>query len=597
MLRHVDRHDATLWVETDRACTVTVHVGERSVSEPTWSVHGHHYALVQVTGLPAGAVLPYRVELDDTQVWPEATCDRPPSVVRTLGDHSRLRLAFGSCRRVAPFDEQGLKDFGADALVGLAERMRHAPHEEWPDTLLMVGDQIYADEPSPELTDRLLAAHDPVPPGREEVAGEVWDFEEYTWLYHESWTPEPVRWLLSTVPTCMLLDDHDLRDDWNTSAAWREQVTGRPWWRDRVVGAFGSYWIYQHLGNLSPAELAKDALFERLRATASEADRDQQLDEFAWRADAEVGSTRWSFVRDFDFRDGDEDDSGVVRLVAIDCRASRRLEVERRLMVDDGEWDWVVRQATGRHDTGEITHLLLASTLPVLLPRGIHHVEGWNEAVARGSHGRAAAHVGERLRQFIDLEHWAAFRTSFARLVDLLRAVVTGPTPPAGVLILAGDVHCSYVARATIADTPHPGTVIEQLTMSPFRNPLPRALRVANKVVDYRPPLALLRTLSRWVGVDDTGLDWSIDYGPHFANGVMTLVFDGREVTLEADRAAHSSGRQALRRLATLPLVRPGRTALDDARTAPSGPTAGLRARAGRRVAAILGHVSDRDAR
>ncbi|MGW1633884.1 hypothetical protein, partial [Streptomyces anthocyanicus] len=29
-----------------------------------------------------------------------------------------------------------------------------------------------------------------------------------------------VRWLLSTVPSCMIFDDHDVIDDWNTSAAW-----------------------------------------------------------------------------------------------------------------------------------------------------------------------------------------------------------------------------------------------------------------------------------------------------------------------------------------------------------------------------------------
>ena len=76
---------------------------------------------------------------------------------------------------------------------------------------------------------RLHAAHTPTPPGHEEVVDEVWSFEEYTWLYHETWSPPPVRWLLSTVPTCMLLDDHDLRDDWNTSLAWREEVTAQAW--------------------------------------------------------------------------------------------------------------------------------------------------------------------------------------------------------------------------------------------------------------------------------------------------------------------------------------------------------------------------------
>ena len=36
-----------------------------------------------------------------------------------------------------------------------------------------------------------------------------------------------VRWLLSTVPSGMLLDDHDLRDDWNTSLSWRRWATAQ----------------------------------------------------------------------------------------------------------------------------------------------------------------------------------------------------------------------------------------------------------------------------------------------------------------------------------------------------------------------------------
>ena len=54
-------------------------------------------------------------------------------------------------------------------------------------------------------------------PPRTEVA----DFEEYTRLYRESWSEPTIRWLLSTLPSSMIFDDHDVRDDWNASHAWR----------------------------------------------------------------------------------------------------------------------------------------------------------------------------------------------------------------------------------------------------------------------------------------------------------------------------------------------------------------------------------------
>lgn len=551
MVRYVDRDTATVWVETDRPCAVSVIAGDRSATEETWSVHGHHYSLVQLTDLEPGSVRTYTVELDGHEVWPDPDSSYPPSVIRTLGGGETFRLSFGSCRRTAPFDDGGLEGFGADALVALADRMAVTGYQDWPDALLMVGDQIYADEPSPELTDRLLAAHADGPPGRKEIAGEVWNFEEYTWLYHESWSPEPVRWLLSTVPTCMLLDDHDLRDDWNTSVLWREQMTGSEWWRDRVVGAFGSYWVYQHLGNMSPTHLAEDPLFRLFRGEKDEAVHTQALDDFAWRSDAEVGSARWSFVRDF----GDVHAS--IRLVAIDCRASRHLEPEHRVMVDDREWQWIVEQSTGRPDGRPITHLLLGATLPVLLPRGIHHLEGWNEAWGSGRYGQRALQVAEWTRRAVDLEHWSAFRLSFGRVVSLLRQVSTSDEPPASVLFLSGDVHCSYVAAASIQDTEHPGTSIRQLTMSPFRNPLPFALRMVNRVVEKAGVRHVLRGLSRSVAVPDTGLDWALTSGPWFENGVMTVVINGRDVLVEIDHARHIGPVQYLQRSETPSMTSP----------------------------------------
>ena len=51
LLRHVDPVSATVWVETDRACTVRVTAGGAGGEARTFGVHGHHYALVEVTCL------------------------------------------------------------------------------------------------------------------------------------------------------------------------------------------------------------------------------------------------------------------------------------------------------------------------------------------------------------------------------------------------------------------------------------------------------------------------------------------------------------------------------------------------------------------
>ena len=93
----------------------------------------------------------------------------------------------------------------------MVERPRTQPPREWPDALLLLGDQIYADQVSPE-TERLVeerrgsgdASADYPPPG------DVADFEKYTC----SIASDPAtRWLLSTVSSAMIFDDHDVHDD------------------------------------------------------------------------------------------------------------------------------------------------------------------------------------------------------------------------------------------------------------------------------------------------------------------------------------------------------------------------------------------------
>jgi len=541
LLRYVGDTCATVWVETDRPCTVEV-LGHRT---RTWGVHGHHYALVVVEGLQPGSETPYTVDLDGARVWPEPGSAYPPSVVRTLGDERRLRLAFGSCRRAAPFDRHSLRSVGADALVALAQRMAGGDRGAWPQALLLLGDQVYADEPSPALTKRLARLTDL---GRrdgeratDDVRDEILDFEEYTWLYHESWRTPDVRWLLSTVPTAMVLDDHDLRDDWNSSWSWREEMQRKPWWRDRVQGAFASYWVYQHLGNLSPETLAEDEVYRQVREAPDDATREQVLADMAWRADRHPGSARWSFVRDL----------GRTRLVVVDSRCSRRLTPGNRAMVDDPEWAWVEKSAQA-----DVDHLLIGTSLPFLTLHGIHHLEGWDEAVAEGAWGRVGRRVAERLRLSADLEHWPAFRRSFDAMVRLVQDVAGGGRPPASVLWLSGDVHCSYLARARVEGVDADRTTVHQLTMSPFRNPLEPWLRLGNRVLERPRVVAALAWLARRAGVVDPPLTWDVDHGPWFGNGLMTLVVEGRTARVEVEQARVVAGVQVLERTHTGTLTR-----------------------------------------
>jgi len=515
LLRYVSDTEATIWVETDAPCEVTV----LEATARTFAVGGHHYALVILDGLQAGSTLPYEVHLDGVASWPPPGDPYPQCLIRTHTHDASLRLAFGSCRVSVPHtkpyclskddDPRGRE---VDALLALVERMRHEPSAEWPDALLLLGDQVYADEVSPDTKAFIASRRGPggAPPD------EVGDFEEYTALYRESWSDPALRWLLSTVSSAMIFDDHDVHDDWNTSEAWIAQMRAKPWWEERILGAYMSYWIYQHLGNLSPARLYDDPTF----CAVQEADGDceELVRDFARTSAREIAGVRWSFAREF----------GRTRLVVLDSRAGRVLAEGRRQMLSDREWEWAEDVCSGDFD-----HLLIGTSLPVMLAPGMHHFEAWNEAVCDGAWGGLAARIGEKIRQGFDLEHWAAFEGCFNRLAVLLEDVAAGRrgSAPATIVLLSGDVHHAYLAEAWF-----PGRAVEsrvlQATCSPIRNPLDKRERRLLRSAFTRPVAALARRLARAAGVAPQPMRWTFAQEPTFDNQIARLDVRGRTAQL-----------------------------------------------------------------
>ena len=240
LLRYAGETDATVWVETDAACEVEVLGG----CSRTFHVEGHHYALVHVAGLEPGDAYEYEVLLDGERRWPEAGSPFPPSMICTLADGESLKLVFGSCRISAPHEppytsssEEDERGLGVDALYAMAMRLRDEPVESLPRGLVLLGDQIYSHKPPLDTLDFIRSRRDTGKPPGEEAAS----FEEYAHLYRDSWGDPAIRWLLSTVPSAMIFDDHEVADDWNISEAWVEETRNHPWWNDQISGSHVSY--------------------------------------------------------------------------------------------------------------------------------------------------------------------------------------------------------------------------------------------------------------------------------------------------------------------------------------------------------------------
>jgi hypothetical protein len=527
----VGETEATIWVETDQPCEVEV-LGR---TQKTFHVEGHNYALVYLKDLEPGSATPYEVRLDGEKHWPEEGSMFPPSLIRTPKADTPHKMIWGSCRVSVPHeppyslkkddDPDGRE---VDAAYAYALRMVNQDPSDWPHVMLWLGDQIYADEVSPATRDFIRTRRNIDDPPWEQVA----DFEEYTHLYLDSWTDPTIRWLLSTVSNSMIFDDHDVHDDWNTSEEWVEEMRTKPWWNERVIGGFMSYWLYQHLGNLSPRDLDDSELWLKVRDCHTE-DAGTMLREFAFKADREAEGTRWSFCRDI----------ARTRVIVLDSRAGRVLKDGRRKMIDDEEWDWIVEHATA--DEG-FHHLILATTLPFLLSPGMHHLEAWNEATAEGAWGKRFARVGEWIRQEFDLEHWAAFQESFNRVVQLLREVGSGHRgkPPASIVFLSGDVHHAYLAEVAFPRDWGVKVPVWQGVCSPIRNPLATRERMVIKTAASAPFRVVTRWLAKRAGVKDPHIRWRLVNKPTFDNQISTFDWEGDTAHLCLEKAVPGNPQQ-----------------------------------------------------
>ncbi len=521
LLRYLSDTEATLWVETDEPCEVSI----LGAVEPTFRVEGHHYALVRVEGLKPDTDHPYEVRLDGEVRWPQPDSGLPPSSLRTLGGSGPLDIAFGSCRVAVPHEEPYTKTkdedergHEVDALWVLAQEIsRDDAHR--PDLLFLLGDQVYVDEGSPEARRKIAKKR-----GTETAPeDEVTDFQEYTWLYHESWREPLIRWLFANVSTSMLWDDHDMSDDWNISRSWVKEMRGRSWWHRRAIGCIASYWIYQHVGNLSPAALDEDEIYLAVRGNQH---AEAMLFDWAERIESTGAGVRWSFCRDLN----------GTRAIFVDSRAGRVLDEGARRMVDEEEWEWIVAQAEGDFD-----HLLVATTVPWLLSPGLDRLEAWNEKVCDGAHGAWAAHQAEKLRRAVDFDHWGSFSHSFRALRDLLGDVAAGRrgARPGSVVVLAGDVHHAYLCEVgrrpgeTASQAP-----IYQAVCSPYRNPLSSKEQLVIRAGFTKTFTRIAAALAQAAGAEDPGIRWRLRDGPFFDNQVATLHIDGRMATMRLDKTS-----------------------------------------------------------
>jgi hypothetical protein len=282
-----------------------------------------------------------------------------------------------------------------------------------------------------------------------------------------------------------------------------------------------AYWVYQHLGNLSPRELADEETFQKLQEVE---DGSELVKDLAKRAESQDSHSRFSFCSDL----------GPTRLVVLDSRAGRQLKDGERRIMSVKEWEWVKDRVDGTHD-----HLVMGSSLPFLLPDGMHDIEAWSEAVTNGAWGKRLKPFGEKVRIKANLDHWACFQKSYREFEQLVVDVATGECgdPPKSMVMLGGDVHHCFVTEVVLPSDEGPGkTKLWHAVCSGLRKELQLSERLVLAFGHTWIAAKLGRKLAQAANVRPRRLGTRITTRPRFRNQIGTLEFAGGEVGLRIEQ-------------------------------------------------------------
>ncbi len=165
--------------------------------------------------------------LPDPKVWLDELAALPDassvSRFRTFSDQSGgpLSFIFGSCRYPGIFAQQS--KLGDRIFRAIQDRIHTAAGPA--RFLLMLGDQIYAD---------LWGRHHGI------MRADT--FEEFQERYHSAFGTPNLRKLMQSLPTYMILDDHEIEDNWHQS---RIHIPEKRLLFNTAISAYRSYqWVH-----------------------------------------------------------------------------------------------------------------------------------------------------------------------------------------------------------------------------------------------------------------------------------------------------------------------------------------------------------------
>lgn len=470
LVRAVTGTSAVLWVECTQPCTVIITaLAENGSAEQettplhaqmhTITVSNHYYAAPELRNLQPATWYRYHITI---QVADGTTSEVSTALLqcfRTLADTPTtmpLRLAYGSCRKPGSPEVDALSLFGSWLTSHIEQR-----DELWPSVLLLIGDQIYADQPSEELLQ-----HYP------QLVNGATTFEEFTLCYQHAWMHDTgTRQALALIPSSMIFDDHEVYNNWNTSTTWRAEEL-RDGKEALLVDALVAYWVYQGWGNIYHQHAAQHPLLTIMQD--------------AERTGEDAFSALYACIRQEVYAQRELPWHYQIPTIPPIFVANARTN---RSAVFSNKPDEIFApmQIMGQQQISDLYNWmlvnnsnasLLVSSVPALLPPVIGFAE-YLMGVRPFAHSIAPLHksglllarLQHKIAIKLSFDHWPLYSQSWHALVHLL------DKRKADVLLLSGDVHFSYTLEARRFLRPRTHARFYQLVCTPLQNMLEEGSR------------------------------------------------------------------------------------------------------------------------
>ena len=252
--------------------------------------------------------------------------------------------------------------------------------------ILLIGDQIYADDSKHNGIGRVACT-----------------LAEYREVYAYTWSRPPFRQLLANLPAYMILDDHEVDDDWHWQDSSR-RLADIPWWNQIERWRQGCLPDERHL----PIQRVQDALqayWEHQGMHAPGMELPPQLNQggqYALDLD-DPGSLAYTFT------------FGAAAFFVLDTRSMRVRGRSERTMLNDGQWQALKSWLLAVKNTYPVKFLVTSCSM--LYPM-------WHD---------------------IPRDRWSGFPEERDRLLHFLAA-----NGIEGVYLLAGDLHSSHAVYAEL---------------------------------------------------------------------------------------------------------------------------------------------------